>query len=376
MYRTTTFIALFLLIIGIVLTGCNFQTQPNTPTAEGIFEEPINPQPEVDESTATATASVTPSPTLSPTPQEVVQVITLPPSPTNIPTATTIPTATLGPWEYVVQPNDTLGFIIQQAPFNYRSFDVFNEIVRINDNMLSADDLPPPGETIFIPRPTQIPMVTGLEGTPSAAGGSGERLVSTVVANAEIGCHQIREGETVISITQQYGGLTLEILSQLNPDLNFFGCSFEEPGGGPDCAVFIIEGTCINVPLPTPTPTLSPTPSGNETATSTPTPRAPNLVSPPEGGIARGAVILYWDSVGILEADEYYLVQVTDITTEEVWTQVTKNTNIRIDDSFIPSDGQTHEISWSVSIAKANPAGGYVPVGQPGFRRTFMWESR
>jgi len=131
------------------------------------------------------------------------------------------------------------------------------------------------------------------------------------------------------------------------------------------------------VPAPTPTLTLSPTPSGRETATPTPTFPAPSMIYPPEGGIAPpGVVRLYWVGVGVLSANDYYLVQVLDVTSNREFNQVTKDTSMELPETMIPSDGQRHIINWRVAVATPNENGVYRPISGAGPVRSFQWQSR
>lgn len=360
------------IIIAVILTACNFSTNDATPTAEGIVEEPINPLPEVS-NTVEPTASWTPS--ASPT--APLAVVTSTAMPTEIPTDTPVPTETPGPWEYVIQPGDSLGGIIQKSPHNYQ-YDqaVIDAVVRINTNISNADVLPPPGTTILIPRPTPVTIITGVDeqGNPITS----EQTPSTrdrVSVDGPIGCHTVREGDTAVGIVEDYGGMTLEIMSQLNSDMNFSGCNFEEPSGGVSCSINLQIGQCVNVLLPTPTPTLSPTPSGNETPTLTPTYRAPSLISPPSGVTYTGSTLtLHWDSIGVLESNEYYLVQVTNTETEITWNGITRNTSLRVSESVRPPVGETQQINWRVTVAEQNDQGAYQTIGDPGTVETFNWQ--
>jgi hypothetical protein len=358
----------------IFFTGCNFESAESTPTAEAINDEPINPLPNVAESTLTATATMSPSPSF--TPAEVVQITSATPMPTEAPSASPFPTETPGPWEYTVQDGDTLGFIIQQPPFNYRTFDVISEIVRINPNIPNENSLPGAGSVILIPRPTATPIPVGVELTQAFAATLSTIPELGIPIYSITGPHVVRQGDTIVSIIEQYAGLTLEIFARLNRDINFIGCNFEQPGGGPNCNPLIREGQEVIVILPTPTLTLTPTPSDNEPPTATPTSRAPTLVSPTEGGIAAGTVILQWVSVGVLNADEVYLIQITDVTAETSVGYVTQNTSYRLPASIIPPTGETHEIEWTVSVARADSNGAYAPVGAAGRAHTFKWQGR
>ena len=361
----------------ILLAGCNFSTENATPTLEVTIEQPVNPLPEITEipaSSATLAPSAQPANTGVVT--AVVQIYTPQPSSTPFPTGTLLPTETPGHWEYTIQPGDSLGYIIQLPPFNYDNFDVIREIVRINDNIPNADSLPPVGSVILIPRPTSTPTPSGDQAT-SIFDETRRTDLRRFPANTQFGCHTVESGWTLVGIAELYG-ITLEILSQLNPDIDFRGCNFENPGGGPNCNPIIYEGQCVNVPFPTPTPTLTATPSGHETATPTPTFQAPSLIFPPDGSIVPpGILTLRWVSAGILQPDEYYLVQVTDTTAvSQPWLNVTRNTSIILPENLIPADSQTHNFEWNIVVARINEQGLYAPVGETSPTRAFQWQSR
>jgi hypothetical protein len=260
--------------------------------------------------------------------------------------------------------------------YGYTDFGVIPEVMRLN-NMASPDALIA-GNTILIPRQTATPVPAGLELTQSAdatlgfASTAGARLPM----NTNIACYNVQEGDTIVGIALDYN-TTLEIISQLNPNLGWYGCNFSNYSGGPDCKPSIKPGDCIKVPAPTATPTLSPTPSGSETATLTPTYPAPMVVFPPEGGIAPASPIrLQWVSVGVLGEHEFYLVQLTDTTNGAQFNQVTQNTFMDLPASLIPLDGKTHNITWSVNVAVPNEQGVYRVVSGGAPQRTFQWQSR
>lgn len=410
-------ILLILTLVGVfVLSACNFDAEENaTPTTDDIIEEPINPLPDVTEAiepptltpSVTVTSTPTLSPTLTPTAPAPIEVTTNTPTPSPIPSATLLPTETPGPFEHTMQADETMLFIIQQ--YGYSLSDDFNnaiaEIVRLNENVISADLLPGPGSVILIPRPTE----PGLPGNiptaaPDAVAEAGTAAPPNAEMNAEgviivppedpnlelpamrqnlglpagsfVGCHRVREGERVSGILEQYTGLTLDVFSRLNAELNWGGCNLELPSGGPNCAPIIVENTCVNVILPTPTPTLSPTPSGDETATPTPTYAPPRIISPLDGvTLSAGVATLSWVGVGALDENEVYLIQVIDVTAGTSTAFTTASTTYRLPTALIPDDGQTHEINWSVSVAIPNASGQYVPIGaQQTF--SFQWQSR
>ncbi|MEQ8677858.1 MAG: LysM peptidoglycan-binding domain-containing protein [Aggregatilineales bacterium] len=378
-------IRILCLVVGgcLLLTACNFNINEPTPTAEAIVEEPINPLPDQAEETPS------PSPTLSPSPSAtqgaLVAIVSNTPPPTpGPPTETFTPAPTEGPWEYVVQSGDTLAFILRQAPYNYDIFSnpgIESAVIQLN-SMSSANSLIA-GQTLLIPRPTPTTIPQGIELTQEAIralGGDPTYNLSGIIPPGTLfDCYRVEEGQTVIEIISRFPPLTLETICQLNLD-NFscLGCDFEQPGGGPTCGPQLSIGQCVNVPLPTLTPTLSPTPDGNETPTPTPTYRPPIQVYPPNGGLAPAAIIeLQWVGVGRLARDEYYLVEVIDTTSGSAPEYLTtRNTSIRLPTTMIPTDGQTHNISWTVRVAVRNENGVFAPIGATSITRTFQWQSR
>jgi len=365
-----------LLAMGL-LAGCNIGIPQATPTVEVLVTTTHTP---TAAPSPTETATATPSPTLT---QAIIEpeVAISSPSPTateGIPTNTPLPPPTEGPIVHTINENETLlGILLIYYPqWNQALVD---ETVRINPNIANADLLPPPGNDIFIPRPTPTPVPANYEATliVDATLGFGERIGDTVLAQgASIECHTVDEGQTIVEIANLYD-TTLEIIAQQNPDLNWFGCDFQQPAGGPQCSPNIIVGQCINVPQPTPVPTSTSTPSGDETATPTPTYIAPRAVFPPDGGIAQpGIFSLQWVSVGVLAPDERYLIEVVEVESGANWVDVTRDTSVLLPDSLIPVDGQAKTYQWRVSVASPSAEGLYNYIGTPGQWRTFQWQSR
>jgi len=353
-----------------LLTGCNFSPAPQgdaTPTIEAVL-------PTV---TSEATSILAPSLTVE-TP--LVETPTSTPTPAP-PTITLTPTDTPGPYEHTIEVGDSLITIIQQ--YDYTDFStspgsIIDQIVRINENVPNPDTLPGPGSVILIPRQTATPTPASTEAAAIMAATNTASAPNVQFSeNTTMTEYTIQSGDTIISIAQE-NNLTLEQIAVLNPDLNVFGCNFEIPSGGPNCNIPLQVGQVLKLPAPTPTPTLSPTPSGSETPTPTPTYAPPMLVYPPQGANAEpGVFSLQWVGVGILQPNEYYLVEVVDVTTNTAsYRQVTKNTSLLLPDSLIPADGQTHTFNWTVRVAAPNEQGVYRTVsGEPEIR-SFQWQSR
>jgi hypothetical protein len=306
------------------------------------------------------------------TPSEQIVPPSPSPSPSSLPpTESPPPSPTSGPVEYVIQEGDTLGFIIQQPPFNYRNFNVIAEILRLNPTIPNADRLPPPGTIILIPLPTATPTPESMSLT--ATSQAAVPQVSLPVMTNIIS-HSVREGETILGIAEQYR-TTLRILNDLNPELVFLNCDFSIPSGGESCNVLIGVGTPVFVPAPTATPTLSPTPSGLETATPTPTFAAPLVSFPPRNAVIQGtaAFTVRWVSVGILQPEQVYLVQFENLSTGVTFNDVSRANSYLVPQNLAPAAAQAEELRWRVSVAQQNAQGLYDFVGAQGEWRTFTW---
>lgn len=355
-----------LVLLGISLSACNFTTGPQggvSPTVEAIILSPL------------PSATLTPSVTMT-----VAEVQVIPTASVTIapPTQPVTPTETPGPYEYTIQADDTLGYIIQL--FGYRDTGVYDEILRINDNITNIDRLPGAGAVILIPRQTATPTPEDFTPAPDLAESLGVGLAPTspstgLNVDAPIIEHIVAEGETIVDIAVQWA-TTLEVLAVLNPEISFAGCNFEIQSGGPNCGPILQVGQVVRVPAPTPTPTLSPTPSGSETPTPTPTYAPPLVISPPRDAIVpAGAFRLEWVSVGVLQADEVYLVQITDTVTGVVVNEITRDTTLRLPGSLAPNDGTAHRMQWTVTVAKPNAEGVYEILGGTPEIRAFTWQS-
>jgi hypothetical protein len=362
-HHPARFAAILLLSSALALSGCNLNLNPGgaTPTVQAIITTET-PEP---------TLTLPPSATLPAQPQ----ITSATPSPTPPPPSETpTPSDTPGPYEHIMAQNETLGYIVQLYGYTDLSVGVggiIDQVVALNDNIPNADILPGAGSLILIPRQTATPTPANVE---TAAAGAGP--VVTLPANSSIIQYVVQDGDNLLGIIEDYR-ITLEIISQMNPDLNIFGCDLSNPSGGPNCIVPLRVGQAINVPAPTPTPTLSPTPSGSETPTLTPTFTPPIAVFPPEGAIAPPGIFrLQWVSAGLLGENEYYLVQITDQTNAASFAGVTKETSLEIPDSLIPSDGQAHTMHWTVAVARPNQSGIYSIISGPPPTHSFIWQSR
>ena len=348
------------LINEILAINDNFS---NIDILPGAGSELLIPQPTVTPSAVQPDTSVSDSEPADNTVEENVTEPTVDPN---------------SPISYIITEGDTLFGILTRFNYTY-NIGLVNRVIALNPSIPNADSLPGVGIEILLPQKTATPVPEGLELTQTVAAEVGIEIREggvTVPRGTDFGCYTVAEGDTIVGIAEQYN-TTLEIISQLNQDLNWGGCDFTEYSGGPDCAPILRLDACINVPLPTVTPEPTLTPSGSETPTPTPTYIPPNVIYPPNGAIAPPTTFnLQWVSVGILDADDVYLVELFDTSSSQQWTRVTRNTSIHLDDFLIPSDGQNHSIQWRVSVARPNPSGSYVHIGTIGTWQLFEWQSR
>jgi hypothetical protein len=89
---------------------------------------------------------------------------------------------------------------------------------------------------------------------------------------------------------------------------------------------------------------------------------------------ARGRVILTWLSIGELEANEWYKIEVVDEQTGERLDAVVKYTSYTLPDHWIPAGGQSRSIVWKVEVVSPNADGIYIPIGARGEIHRFVWE--
>jgi hypothetical protein len=371
-----------LLLISLLLAACNISTPNITPTSEILISETptVQPSPTMSPSpTSAVTATRTPTPGFT---EVAVVVATAIPTESGLPAPDapeTTPEATAIPGcEATIQEGESLTQALFRVSCNNEITNgLIEAVVAYNDNIVNAN-IVNAGTTFIVPPPTATPIPPGADMTETAAAERGVRIIGNqqFAAGQEFGCYEIQEGDSAVEIAQLYN-TSLEVLSQQNQNLNWSGCNFTIPSGGPECNPNLRIGACVTVPLPTSTPVPTSTPSGNETATPTPTFRAARSINPPDGALASaGRLALQWVSTGILKAEDVYLVEIADRTTGTTEAFRTRQTFFRLPETLIPSDGQTHTIQWRVSVARPNADGTYSRIGAAGEWHTFQWESR
>ncbi|MBN1428644.1 MAG: LysM peptidoglycan-binding domain-containing protein [Anaerolineae bacterium] len=294
------------------------------------------------------------------------------PSPVGPPTETPspVPTPTLEPYQYKVQPGDTLFAIIQL--FGYRDISVVPEVIRLNE-MANETDLQP-DETLLIPRqtPTTGPTETLAPTLPPDVTPTATIEVTIGPTLDHKGCnfdnkcpspdgkywvHEVQEGDTIALLAYQYVS-RVDAIMQAN--------------GSPE---FIVPGQRIQIPiLVTLTPTLTPTGGPDSTATPTPTLSPPSLLAPVDGEtVPRGdAVILQWIARHPLSANQHYLVVAHIAGTDQEHKATTRSNSYRLPDSLRPGVGKSIQIEWQVVIVSGDKPSA-TSISGLGPTWTFTW---
>jgi len=287
------------------------------------------------------------------------------------PTASSPPvaTATLEPYQYVVQPGDTLYYIL--GLFGYRELDVVPEVLALN-NMSAENDLFA-DRTILIPRqtptqgPTSTPTLTPGAGTPTADPNitpdytdcsPEDRCLSP---DGQYWLHTVRQDETCAQVAYLYDTTVPDVIRDNNLTQN---CIIH-PGQ--------VLRVLIRVTL---TPTLTPTGGPNSTPTPTPTLLPPMLLHPiNEASIARsGNVVLQWVATEALNSNETYLVVLTDTSSGHEYRWTTRSNVYRLPIDLRPGAGQSIIYQWQVVIVSGSSTESLIVSGQDG-GRTFTWGS-
>jgi LysM repeat protein len=291
--------------------------------------------PAISANTSTETATV---PTSAPT-NTVPPTFTPQPSPTETQAPTDTP---LPPLQYTVVQADTCVKIAAENGVSSQSI--------IQLNALDANCTLSVGQVLLIPQPTPTPTAQ-----PTAT------LNAALMTSVPRATYTVHAGDTLQGIATFYG-VTVADLMEVN---------------GLTDAQSIFTDQVLIIPLerrvtPGPTPTATPPP---------PWP-APNQLLPADGqtfGAAEAGVTLQWTSVGTLRPNEYYYVEVEDVTCNCAAFQreaVTDTTWI-VPADFRPTDGTVHIYRWTVTTVRlrdgteAQPV--YDPAGTTSAHRVFSW---
>ena len=272
----------------------------------------------------------TPTPTVTPTPE-----------PTSTPPPVQSETVLV---KHVVESGETLGSIAIQYNVTVDAIQQANgladELIRIGDELT-------------------IPIVR-------------ENVASSAVGPASNFTYTVEEGDTLISISLKFGSSVEDIQVANNLAAN----ALIRPG---DTLTIPVQGVPPEAMQPTPAPTV-PIQAG------APEPTAaiyaePRLISPPDGAtIARtDAVLLQWASVGVLQPNEWYVVQLLERSpgARPLSTAWTKQTSYRLGAELAPAEEQLAEYDWLISVVRVNPSTDgqlYLTAASPPSEiRRFIW---
>lgn len=352
--------------------------------------------------TLTSTAAAPPegnAEAVAPTPSPAFPLFTNTPFPTpRLATVTPAPpTATLTPTQGPCERRVEAGQDLISLAFScgHRSMDVLPLILEMNN--LSAPEALVAGQLLMIPLPTPTSdpnaaaTLSGANANDTAADSSSGGVESVLAAELAaqqpimpptetllpgVAWHVIQPDQSMIEIAYLYQ-TSAEVLSYLNPEITFSQCDYSLDSGGPRCTVLLQIGQQMRVPAPTPTPTLSPTPSGSETPTPTITPtfNAPSPLSPSNRALfLRGEwVTLRWVPTGTLGENEFYLVRITNTSTDAVYDAYTTQLYYIVPESVQETDGQRHDYRWTISVVRGQDPSTAMFTTQP---RLFTWEAR
>lgn len=286
----------------------------------------------VSDPTLTPTLTTTPTATFTPTP--------LTPTPTNTPE----PSPT--PLTYRVAANDTCSSIAFAFGVSIQSIVLLNNLPATCDTLYI-------GQALLIPHPTPTPTpfptatLSPAEATEAACTKieyivQDNDTLSTISANYNI----------PIAVLKSYNGLVSDIVRSGQP---------------------LVIPLCERRGTPGPTPTNTPRP---------PYP-PPSLLLPQDGApftLADQTITLQWASIGALQENEAYQVNIVDITEggERKIVDYVLDTKYIVPTSFRPTDSKPHVIRWWVTTVRqvgtdenGNPI--WEPAGANSEQRVFTW---
>jgi LysM repeat protein len=342
---------------------------------------------------------------------------TLTPSPTAPPTATDTLTPTREPCSPQVQ--ELEGLIAVVARCGHRDLFVLTEVIDLNE-LDNVNDIRP-GQILIVPWPTEtadpnatvevIPTEDAVPEDPDNTdeAGSGETEETgingasdinvedttqvsefdfnlTVIADPAsaptatlppgVGYYIVQPEDNAIIIADLFD-TSMEVLSQLNPEITFSQCDFGQAFGGEGCSVPLGIGQVIRVPAPLPTETLTPTPSGSETATPTMTPtfNAPSSVSPSNRAFFRAdqLVTLRWVATGMLDENQAYQVRLERTDDSQTFTETTQELFFRIPVAWQGMTADRYEYVWTVAVVDLDDPDEALYETEP---LAFTWEGQ
>ncbi|RLD09780.1 MAG: hypothetical protein DRI56_03705 [Chloroflexota bacterium] len=283
-------------------------------------------------------------PTATPT---LTQTVTLTTTPTLAPpTSTYTPQPSPTPLTYTVSAGDSCITIAAAFDVSIRSIVLLNDIPADCNTLYEGQKLQIPH-----PTPTASPYPTA--------------TLSGIEATREA-CEQVnylvQEGDTLSTIAQNYA-VPISAIKDYNGLVN--------------------NTVYTGLPLVIPLCERAATPGPSPTPTPPPPYPAPSPLLPTDGAafaLEDGSVSLQWSSVGLINANEAYMVVVEDITEGEgrKLIEYPTDTKFTIPGSFRPLDNKPHVYRWWVSTVRqvdvdkdGNPV--WESAGAISDTRVFTW---
>lgn len=335
---------IILLAVGAILLLRKSSSPLPAATAAGT---PFQPVAALGTSAVTTTA-----PTWTPTAFTLSTITPVAPSAApQLPTYTPIP-----PTKYKVQDGDTCSGIAESYNVPLSAFLALNNLDE-NNCLIRT------GDTVLIPPPTPTagPSPTLAPGTLQQASGT-PAPIATHPSQIII---QVLSGDTCSAIAER-NRVSVDTIIQQN---------------GLDSSCSIKEGQVLTLTFTSPTPAISPTPINAQT----PTPRVgydtPVLISPSDGAQISetdSVVTLQWLSVGVLQDNEWYVVQVQPSGAITVPIFEVKATSLKLTRDILGNKTQL-SFAWWVQVKQllgVNTKTGeriYNNLSKPSEVRHFTW---
>jgi LysM repeat protein len=207
-----------------------------------------------------------------------------------------------------------------------------------NESIAAANGLAPDvgllvSQQLIIPWPTATPPLE-----PVALQISGQTIIADPT---DCSLYEINSGDTLLGVASR-NRVDYRALLAVN---RLTEGSILQPGDEICIPRIIRSGVLPPTPGPSPTPTNTPPPAG------------PNLLLPfpdTQFGLAEKAVVLQWVAVKDLDENEWYMVEMTDLTDVDSHPlrAFVRHTSFLAPEEWRPNVDEIHQIRWQVAIVK------------------------
>ncbi len=207
-----------------------------------------------------------------------------------------------------------------------------------HESIAAANSLAPDvgllvSQQLAIPWPTATPPLV-----PVAVEVSGQTIIADPT---DCSLYEIKSGDTLLGVASR-NRVDYRALLAVN---RLTELSILQPGDEICIPRIIRSGVLPLTPGPSPTPTNTPPPEG------------PNLLLPladSRFGSTEKAIVLQWVAVKDLEENEWYMVEMTDLTDVDSHPlrAFVRQTSFRVPGEWRPDVEETHQFRWRVAIVK------------------------